>query len=130
MAEEKRKTAWHKEYRREVPYNPLLEKNPAIEIREEGIEEPVGQAETDQAPAGDQVPAEPVPGGAPGAETEVDQLSLVIVEAGKLDPENEAHFTKSGVPDARVLTERCGFMVTADLRDEAWAAVQGQTEGE
>ena len=38
-----------------------------------------------------------------------------------LNPEDEAHFTQSGKPDANVLGEKCGFDVSAKLRDAAWA---------
>jgi hypothetical protein len=40
-----------------------------------------------------------------------------------LDPADEAHFTKSGKPDAKVLSEKCGFLVSASERDELWAAI-------
>lgn len=45
----------------------------------------------------------------------------VIEAIGKLTPGDESHFTKSGSPDATVLTEMLSKKVSAELRDEAWA---------
>jgi hypothetical protein len=43
----------------------------------------------------------------------------------KLDPDNESHYTRSGKPDARALTEILGWQVSAADRDEALAIEPG-----
>lgn len=109
----KRIVAWHKELLYEVPYNPGLRGNPNIEIREEEILDENGIPEIDDKP--------PVISG---------ELADVIEAIGELDLLDPSHFTKGGLPDARGLTERCGFVVTKVLRDKAWAIIQQRVDTE
>ena len=50
------------------------------------------------------------------------ELAAVAGAIAALDPEDAAHFTRDGKPDAKVLGELTGFKVSAKLRDAAWAA--------
>lgn len=43
---------------------------------------------------------------------------------GGLDKNDTAHWTKSGAPDATVLTEKLGWAVSAKERDAVWAGMQ------
>jgi len=52
--------------------------------------------------------------------SEEEKIELVIIAIGDLDTEDTSNFTKSGVPHAIILSEKCGFEVSADLRDKAF----------
>jgi len=55
--------------------------------------------------------------------------ALSIAEAiMQLDPNNEAHFTKSGKPEVKALSALLGGTVSAAERDEVWDAMQDATE--
>ncbi|MGA1860327.1 hypothetical protein VH569_30455 [Azospirillum sp. 11R-A] len=64
----------------------------------------------------------------PGEEAGVEALSLpldrIIAAIGQLDPANAKHF-KGGKPDLKALGAVLGADITADQRDQAWAALQG-----
>ena len=53
-----------------------------------------------------------------------DELGQVAGAIAGLDPDDKAHFTKSGKPDAKALSEVVGFSVSAKARDAAWSAYQ------
>lgn len=72
-------------------------------------------AETPSAPEA----LAPAPPPAPAAE-----VSDLVRAIRALDPDDPAHWTKSGKPDATALTERLGRQVSAAERDEAWAEVR------
>jgi hypothetical protein len=55
-----------------------------------------------------------------GEETEESLVGLI----GELNKDDEAHWTKGGLPDARVLSEKANRQVTKVERDEAWAEYQ------
>ncbi len=52
-------------------------------------------------------------------------VKLIALILG-LDPKDEAHFTKSQLPDSRVLAEKLGVSVSAAERDEAFEAFKDQ----
>ena len=54
-----------------------------------------------------------------------DRLAVISEAIRSLDPDDEAHFTEGGKPDANVLSDRLGWRVTARERDEAWEAMRG-----
>lgn len=55
--------------------------------------------------------------------------ALSIAEAiMQLDPNNEAHFTKSGKPELKALSTILGRNVTGAERDDAWSAMQEATD--
>lgn len=55
--------------------------------------------------------------------------ALSIAEAiMQLDPNNEAHFTKSGKPELKALSTILGRNVTGSERDDAWIAMQEATD--
>lgn len=58
----------------------------------------------------------------------VPDINLMTIEEAfaYLEPDNEAHFTKSGKPDVKALEEILGRKVTAGERDQAWDAYQTQ----
>ena len=58
------------------------------------------------------------------AEGEALPLDRIIAAIGKLDPANAKHF-KGGKPDLKALGDVLGADITADQRDQAWAALQG-----
>lgn len=58
-----------------------------------------------------------------------EQLALVVASINQLTPGNEAHWTKGGKPECPALSERCGFAVSAKLRDAAWAQHQAVNAG-
>lgn len=64
----------------------------------------------------------------PGEEAGVEVLPLpldrIIAAIGQLDPANAKHF-KGGKPDLKALGSVLGLEVSADQRDQAWAALQG-----
>ncbi len=60
----------------------------------------------------------------PAEELDDEQLAAVALAIAGMDPDDESQFTKSGKPDAKVLTEAVGFTVTAKARDALWAAHQ------
>ena len=76
------------------------------------------------APSGDaeENPPPPPPSNPPGDNPPQPTREERILEGvGKLDPENEDHFTKSGVPDVSALREASGVDdVSAAERDAAW----------
>ena len=51
-----------------------------------------------------------------------DQLRAVREAAARLDPEDDAHWTKDGKPGCNVLREACGFDVTRKMADAAQLA--------
>ncbi len=53
-----------------------------------------------------------------------DKEIKIIETINSFDPNDEARWTKSGKPDATVLTEALGTTVTAKERDAAWAKIQ------
>lgn len=55
--------------------------------------------------------------------------ALSIAEAiMQLDPNNEAHFTRSGKPEVKALAALLGENVSAAERDEVWDAMQDGVE--
>ncbi|GAB3021696.1 hypothetical protein [Bowmanella dokdonensis] len=56
--------------------------------------------------------------------SEEQQLAAVVEAISKLEPGNEAHWTKGGKPECAALTELVGFQVPAKLRDAAWDQVE------
>jgi len=54
-----------------------------------------------------------------------DEMLKIIDAISKLDPDDKAHFTAGGLPNAVVLSENLGMRVTSAMRDEAWAAFNG-----
>jgi len=62
----------------------------------------------------------------PGDEAEAEALPLdrIIAAIGQLDPANAKHF-KGGKPELKALGDVLGTDITADQRDQAWAALQG-----
>ena len=55
-----------------------------------------------------------------------EKLQQLIKLIAGLDPKDPALFTKSNLPDSRVLTEKLGEAVSAAERDEAFAAFKEQ----
>lgn len=47
------------------------------------------------------------------------EVQAVVAEILRL-PKDKAHWTKDNQPDATKLSERCGFKVSAELRDHAF----------
>jgi hypothetical protein len=54
-------------------------------------------------------------------QVDANKRTSVLDVIATLDPADEAHYTAGGVPDARVLTDKCGFNVSASMRDEMYA---------
>jgi len=48
-----------------------------------------------------------------------EEVQAVVAEIKRL-PKDKAHWTTDGKPDAKALSERCGFAVSSALRDEAF----------
>jgi len=97
-----------------------------VDLEAEGfVADPVAHVvdEKDQASVGDEVAAEVNPT-TPEVADSPSHEQLVMEAMATLDPADPAHFTKAKIPDARALSERCGFLVTAELRDRCWAAYQ------
>lgn len=55
---------------------------------------------------------------------------LDALEHAEGDEGYEDAFTANGIPNARWLSEKCGFNVTAVDRDDVWREVQAETEEE
>lgn len=75
-------------------------------------------------------PPEPVAAAAsapadPAADPGASQMAAIKAAIDSLDIDNEAHYTKGGLPDARALSSILGFQVTAKMRDEAMALPPG-----
>lgn len=51
------------------------------------------------------------------------EFDKVIEAIDALEEGNDDHWTKDGKPDAKALSDRAGFTVSAELRDTAWAQV-------
>lgn len=51
-------------------------------------------------------------------------LARIVAAIAKLDPANPAHFTKSGRPEVKALSDLIGAEVSSRQRDEAWASLQ------
>jgi len=58
-----------------------------------------------------------------------EKIQRLIDAIDRLDRNDPAHFTGSGVPSANVLKELIGESVSAAERDEAWALYQEQAGG-
>jgi len=54
-----------------------------------------------------------------------EQKQKIVDVIKTLDPEDQAHFTASNKPDAKMLSEKVGFNVSAKWRDAIWAELQG-----
>jgi len=59
-----------------------------------------------------------------------EQTQKIIEVINTLDKDDKAHFTASNKPDAKVLSEKCGFNVSAKLRDVIWAELQAANESD
>lgn len=66
----------------------------------------------------------PLDGAAAQGSTDETRDARIAAVIAELDPADEAHFTKSGKPDAGVIAERLGETVSAADRDRVWAAMQ------
>jgi hypothetical protein len=66
-----------------------------------------------------EVEQEEAPDGRPADKQQ--RLAAIRAAVDKLDPDDESHFTRTGKPDARALSEILGWQVTAEERDEAMA---------
>lgn len=56
----------------------------------------------------------------------LEKIAKLVALIKGLNPKDEAHFTKSKLPDSRVLAEKLGDSVSAVERDEAFAAFKEQ----
>lgn len=60
--------------------------------------------------------------------TDEQKRDSVVEAIGALDADNEDNFTKSGLPNANVLSDIVGFDVSADLRDDALKSVKARID--
>lgn len=88
---------------------------------EEGEDIPVGWTRTkpraDGGPAASSAAPSSTSSGAMSSE------DLIRAAIGKLNPDDKAHWTSKGLPDAKVLSEHVGFNVSAKQRNEIYAAM-------
>lgn len=81
-------------------------------------------ADPEQPPQSEGSDADKKSGAKAGAGTGGLTQEQIIEAIGKLEVGNEAHWTKGGLPDAKVLSDMLNHPVKAAERDDAWKVYQ------